>query len=162
MSMTQYYFTEKGYQKLKDEIDKLERFIKHDISKEIAAARDHGDLKENAEYHAAKDKQAMYMAKLGQFQERFAKARIVRKEDLAPDIITLGKRVKIKEVNTGDEREYTILGEGETDIDNGIISYQSPLAKALMSHKQGDVVDVQLPREMKKFEILEIEFFEGD
>jgi transcription elongation factor GreA len=158
--MTQYYFTEKGYQKLKGEIDKLEKFIKHDISKEIGAAREHGDLKENAEYHAAKEKQAMYMAKLGQLQERFTKARIVKKEDLAPDIVTLGKRVKLKEVESGDEKEYTILGEGETDIDNGIISYQSPLAKALLSHKEGDVVDVHLPRGMKQFEVLHIEFFE--
>ena len=68
--MGEYYFTEKGYQKIKSEIDKLEKFIKQDIAKEIAAARDHGDLKENAEYAAAKEKQAMYMARLGQLQER--------------------------------------------------------------------------------------------
>ncbi|MDH3215347.1 MAG: transcription elongation factor GreA [Candidatus Krumholzibacteria bacterium] len=160
--MKQYYFTETGYQKLKEEIDQLERFIKHDISKEIAAAREHGDLRENGEYLAAKDKQAIYMAKLGQLQERFAGARIVRKEDLPAGIITLGKRVNIKEVDSGDEREYTILGEGETDIDRGIISYQSPLAKALISHKKGEVVDVKLPRGRKKFKILEVEFFEGD
>ena len=160
--MTEYYFTEKGYRKIRDEIDKLEKFIKRDIAKEIATAREHGDLKENAEYAAARDKQALHMARLGQLQERFSKARIVRKEDLAPDVITLGKRVKIKDVASGDEREYTILGEGETDIDKGIISYQSPLAKALLSHKQGEVVDVQLPRGSKKFEVLEVEFFEGD
>lgn len=160
--MTRYYFTEKGYQKIKEEIDKLEKFIKQDIAKEIAEARDHGDLKENAEYAAAKDKQAMYMARLGQLQERFAKARIVRKEDLPPDIITLGKRIRIKELGSGDERQYSILGEGETDIDNGFISYQSPLAKALIGHKQGEVVDVQLPRGVKRFEILEIGFFEAD
>ena len=160
--MSQYYFTEKGYQKLQAEIDKLEKFIKQDIAKEIATARAHGDLKENAEYHAARDKQAMYMTKLGQLKERFTNARVVRKEDLAPDIITLGKRVKIKEVNSGDEKEYTILGEGETDIEKGIISYESPLAEALLSHKQGEVVDVHLPRGTKTFEILEVEFFEGD
>ena len=160
--MTEYYFTEKGYRKIRDEIDKLEKFIKRDIAKEIATAREHGDLKENAEYAAARDKQALHMARLGQLQERFGKARIVRKEDLAPDVITLGKRVKIKDVNSGDEREYTILGEGETDVDKGIISYQSPLAKALLSHKEGDLVDVQLPRGSKKFKVLEVEFFEGD
>jgi transcription elongation factor GreA len=160
--MTEYYFTEKGYRKIKKEIDELEKFIKRDISKEVAAAREHGDLKENAEYAAAKDKQALHMARLGQLQERFRRARIVRKEDLAPDVITLGKRVKVKDVDSGDEREYTILGEGETDIDNGIISYQSPMAKALLSHKQGDVVAVQLPRGSKKLKVLEVEFFEGD
>jgi transcription elongation factor GreA len=160
--MTQYYFTLKGYEKLKDEINKLERFIKHDISKEIATAREHGDLSENAEYTAAKDKQATYMTKLGQLQERFVGARIVKKEDLPADIVTLGKRVKIKDVNSGEEKEYTILGEGETDIEKGIISYQSPLAKALLSHKKGEVADVQLPRGMKQFEVLEIDFYEDD
>ena len=160
--MSQYYFTEKGYQKLKDEIDELEKFIKRDIAQEIGTAREHGDLKENAEYAAAKEKQTMYMAKLGQLQARFAGARIVRKEDLPPDTITLGKRIKIKEVGSGAHKEYTILGDGETDIENGIISYQSPLAQALISHKQGEVVDVQLPSGLKKFEVLEVEFFEGD
>ena len=160
--MEHYYFTEKGFQKIKDEIDKLEKFIKQDIAKEIGTAREHGDLKENAEYHAAKEKQAHYMGKLGQLQERFSRARIVRKEELEADIITLGKRVKMKDVDADELKEYTILGEGETDIDKGIISYQSPLAKALLSHKVGDLVEVKLPRGTKKFEILEVEFFDED
>ena len=160
--MEHYYFTEKGFQKIKDEIDKLEKFIKQDIAKEIGTAREHGDLKENAEYHAAKEKQAHYMGKLGQLQERFSRARIVRKEELEPDIITLGKRVKMKDVDADELKEYTILGEGETDIDKGIISYQSPLAKALLSHKKGDLVEVKLPRGTKRFEILEVEFFDED
>ena len=158
--MNPYYFTEKGFQKLKEEIDKLERFIKHDIAKEIGTAREHGDLKENAEYVAAKNKQANYMAKLGQLQQRFANARIIRKEDLPPDTISLGKHVKIREVGSSEVDEYTILGEGETDIDKGIISYQSPLAKALINHKKGDVVEAQLSVGIKKYEILEIDFFE--
>jgi len=158
--MPEYYFTEKGYEKLKKEINELERFIKQDISKEIATAREHGDLKENAEYKAAKEKQAMYMARLGQYQERFVGARVVKKEELPPDIITLGKRVRVKDVESGDEKAYTILGEGETDIDLGIISYQTPLAKAFLGNKQGDVVDVTLPRGQKRFEILEVTFFE--
>ncbi len=158
--MNPYYFTEKGFQKLKEETDKLERFIKHDIAKEIGTAREHGDLKENAEYEAAKNKQANYMAKLGQLQQRFANARIIRKEDLPPDTISLGKHIKIREIGSGEVDEYTILGEGETDIDKGIISYQSPLAKALINHKKGDIVEAQLPVGIKKYEILEIDFFE--
>ncbi len=158
--MKQYYFTETGYQKIKKEIDTLEKYIKHDISKEIATAREHGDLRENAEYEAAKNKQANYMLKLGQLQERFSNARIIRKEDLPPDIITLGKHIKIRDVESGEEDDYTILGEGETDIDKGIISYQSPLAKALINHKKGEIVEVTLPRSSKKYEILEIVFFE--
>lgn len=158
--MTPYYFTEKGYQKLKEEIDKLEKYIKNDIAKEIAAAREHGDLRENAEYEAAKDKQANYMAKLGQLQAKFQNARIIRKEDLPKETVTLGKRVKIRDLDSNEEEIYTILGEGETDIDNGIISYQTPIARALINHKTGEEVEVQLPRGIKKYKILEIDFFE--
>jgi len=158
--MKQYYFTEKGYAKLKDEIDKLEKYIKNDIAQEIATAREHGDLRENAEYEAAKDKQSNYMAKLGQLQERYMNARVIRKADLPQDTVTLGKVVKILDMNNNTEIEYTILGEGETDIDKGIISYQSPLAKGLINHKQGDEVEITLPRGVKKFKILSVDFFE--
>lgn len=160
--MSEFYFTEKGYQKIREEIEKLEKFIKQDIAKEIATARSYGDLKENAEYAAAKEKQAFNMGKLGQLQQRFSRARIVRKEDLPPDIVTLGKRVKIKNLDGGSVSEYTILGEGETDIDKGIISYQSPLAKALMTHKKGEVVEVQLPGGLRKFKVMEVDFIEED
>ncbi len=158
--MKVYYFTENGFQKLKKEIDDLEKFLKNDIAKEIATAREHGDLRENAEYDAAKAKQANYMAKLGQLQERFMNARIIRKEDMPSDTVTLGKRVTIRDLAVKQKENYTILGEGETDIDNGIISYLSPLAKALINHKKGDVVEVTLPRGVKKYEILQIEFIE--
>lgn len=158
--MKQYYFTESGYNKLRKEIEELERYIKQDLAQEIATAREHGDLRENAEYEAAKDKQANYMAKLQQLQERFMNARVIRKQDLPPDIVTLGKKVHIRDVDSGEEDVYTILGEGETDIDNGIISYQSPLAQALMKHKTGDVVEVRLPRGPRKYEIIKVEFFE--
>jgi len=158
--MTEFYFTEKGIEKLKREIVELEKFIKQDISKEIASAREHGDLKENAEYHAAREKQANYMAKLGQLQQRFSNARVIHREDLAEDVITLGKRIKIEDIESGDEREYIILGEGETDIDKGIISVESPLASAFLGHKVGDNVKVQLPRGLKKFKVLEVEFYD--
>ena len=159
--MQTYYFTEKGYEKLRKEIEELERYLKNDIASEIATARDHGDLRENAEYESAKMKQANYMAKLNALKEKLMNAQVIRKEDLPPDIVTLGKTVKIQDVATGDTVQYTILGDGETDIDNGIISYQSPLARALMKHSVGDVVEVQLPRGTKSYKILEIEFYEG-
>lgn len=158
--MKVYYFTERGYEKLRKEIEDTERYLKNDIADEIARARDHGDLRENAEYDAAKEKQANYAAKLTNLQERFSHARVIRKEELPPDIVTLGKRVSIQDVATGSEVTYSILGDGETDIDNGIISYQSPLAQALMKHRAGDEVTVRLPRGEKTFKILTISFFE--
>ncbi len=160
--MNLYYFTERGYKKIKTEIEELEKFIKNDIAKEIGTAREQGDLSENAEYEAAKDKQANYMAKLGQLQERFMNERVIRKEDLPEDTITLGKIVTLRNVASGAEMRYTILGEGETDIDKGIISYQSPLAQALINHKKDEEVEVQLPRGTQKFKILAVDFFDLD
>ena len=159
--MAQYYCTEKGYLKLRDEIQRLDRLVKHDIAKEVATAAAHGDLKENAEYSAAKEKQVFYANKLRQLQVRFSGANVVRKEELLPEnAVTFGKRVKIKDVNSGDERIFTFLGEGETDHDKGIIAYTSPLARALIGHKQGEVVDVQLPVGVKTYKIVEVIFFE--
>jgi transcription elongation factor GreA len=159
--MGSYYLTETGYKRLKEEIERLDKLIKGDIAREIATARGHGDLKENAEYAAAKEKQAQVANKLRQLQERFSGANVVRKEELLPaDTVTFGKRVTIKNLESGSERQCTILGEGETDPNKGIIAYQSPLASALIGHKQGEVVDVQLPRGLTKFEILGVEFCE--
>ncbi len=159
--MAQFFFTEAGLKKLKEEIDHLEKLVKHDIAKEIAAAADHGDLKENAEYAAAKEKQAHYANKLRALQEKMSGANVVRREDLPEDSVSFGKKVKIKDVDTGREREYTILGEGESDPEQNIIAYQTPLAKALIGHKMGEVVEVQLPAGVRNFEILEVEFFDG-
>ncbi|KAA3619739.1 MAG: transcription elongation factor GreA [Calditrichaeota bacterium] len=158
--MQVYYFTKNGYEKLRKEVEALEKYLKTEIADEIGKAREHGDLKENAEYEAAKNKQANTMAKLGSLQERFQNARVIRKEDLPADIVTLGKTVEIQKVSSGDKITYSILGDGETDIDKGIISYQSPLAKGLMKHKAGDQVTVQLPRGPEEFKILSIEYYE--
>ncbi|HEX5131960.1 MAG TPA: transcription elongation factor GreA [Candidatus Krumholzibacteria bacterium] len=160
--MAQFFFTEKGYQALQAEIERLDKLLKNDIAKEIATAAAHGDLKENGEYHAAKEKQSHTATRLRQLQERFSGANVVRKDELLPEeSVTFGKRVKIREVNTGKERECTILGDGETDSEKGIIAYNSPLASALIGHVQGDVVDVQLPVGLRTYEILDCRFAEG-
>ena len=160
--MPQYFFTEKGYLRLKEEMEKLDRLLKNDIAKEIATAAAHGDLKENGEYHAAKEKQTMTAAKLRQLQERFSGANVVRKDELLPEeSVTFGKRIKIRETTTGAERQCTILGDGEADPDQGIIAYNSPLASALIGHKKGETVEVRLPAGLRNYEILECEFADG-
>jgi transcription elongation factor GreA len=157
--MAQYYFTEKGYHKLKGEIERLDKLLKNDIAREIATAAAHGDLKENGEYHAAKEKQSMTATRLRQLQERFSGANVVRKDELLPEeSVTFGKKIKIRDVNSGRERECVILGDGETDTGNGVIAYNSPLASALIGHARGEQVDVQLPAGLRRYEILECEF----
>ncbi len=159
--MAQFFFTEKGYLKLKEEIERLDKLLKNDIAKEIATAAAHGDLKENGEYHAAKEKQSLTANRLRQLQERFSGANVVRKDELLPEeSVTFGKRIRIRDVNTGRERECVILGDGEADPENGVIAYNSPLASALIGRTKGDQVDVQLPAGQRRYEILECEFSE--
>jgi transcription elongation factor GreA len=157
--MSEYFFTEEGIKKARQEAESLERYIKVDIAKALATAAAHGDLRENAEYTAAKENQANSMAKLRRLQQRLTKARVVRESDFPPDTVTLCKRIKIKDLTADATDEYIILGEGEADLENGVISYQSPLANALIGHKVGDVVDARLPAGVRQFEILEIRFF---
>ncbi len=160
--MAQFFYTEKGYQELNDEIARIDLKMKTEIAQEIAKAADHGDLKENAEYAAAKEKQAHYARKLRALQERYSGANVVRKHELMPEeLVTFGKSIKIRDVDSGRERECTILGDGETDLDKGIIAYNSPLAKALIGNKQGETVEAQLPRGLVTFKILSVVFAEG-
>ena len=152
--------TAEGLQKLKKEIEELEHHIKIDIPRDLAAAAAHGDLRENAEYAAAKDKQSLAMARLKELRERVRHAEIVDRRDFPDDIVTLLKRVRIKDVSTGNTEEYTILGDADADHEKGIISYNSPLAAALIGHKKGEVFDAALPGVTRKVEILDFEFFE--
>ena len=159
--MSQNFFTAAGLKKIRQEITDLERLIKVDIPRDLAAAAAHGDLRENAEYQAAKEKQAFSMTRLRELRERVRGAEVVKPRDFPDDIVTLLKRVKIKDVETGEIEEYTILGSGDTDLDNGIISYESPLAGALIGHKKGDVIDAELPGGVRKLEVLEFSFIES-
>lgn len=159
--MSKHFFTAEGLQKLRAEIKELERFIKIDIARDLNTAAAHGDLRENAEYQAAKEKQGFCMTRLREHRARLMNAEVVEKRDFPDDIVTLLKKVRIKDVETGEVDEYVILGDGDTDLDNDIISYQSPLAGCLIGSKKGDVVTAELPGGTRKYEILDFEFFEG-
>jgi len=160
--MAQFFFSEKGYQNLMEEIERLDKLLKTDIAREIATAAAHGDLKENGEYHAAKEKQAMTANRLRQLQERYSGANVVRRDELLPEEnVTFGKKIKIKDVNTGAERECTILGDGETDRENGVIAYNSPLASSLIGHSKGETVEVRLPAGLRTYLIVDVKFADG-
>ena len=153
--------TAEGLQKLKKEIEELERHIKIEIPRDLAAAAAHGDLRENAEYAAAKDKQSLAMARLKELRERVRHAEIIDRRDFPEDIVTLLKKVRIKDLESGSTEEYIILGDADADHENGIISYNSPLAAALIGHKKGEEFDAELPGSTRRFKILDFEFLEG-
>jgi transcription elongation factor GreA len=159
--MSPNFFTAEGLQRLRQEIKDLEQFIKVDIAEDLNVAAAHGDLRENAEYSAAKEKQALEMARLRLLRERLRSPQVVKQKDFPADIVTLLKRVRIKDLDTDTVEERIILCDGDTDLEKGIISYSSPLAAALIGHKKGEVVHAELPGGVRKLEILDFEFYEG-
>jgi len=159
--MARVFLTEKGMQKLQGEIAALQHELKHKIAPEIGRARELGDLRENAEYESIKRYQETVNRKLTELADKLSNAEVVRAEDLNPDTVTVGKRVTFRDLDTDDLETYTILGDGESNSDEGIISYQSPLAKGLIGHEVGEEVDVPLPRTTLRIKIEKIELFDG-
>jgi transcription elongation factor GreA len=126
------------------------------IAQQIAAARSEGDLSENAEYHGARENQAMLQAKINLLRDKLSRSRIVDTAALPKDEVVFGATVVVKDLDFGDTEEFTLVGAGDEDYDNGKIQITSPLAQGLIGHKVGQKVEIQVPRGVMKFEILEI------
>ncbi len=154
--MAYNYMTEEGLKKLKEELTHMESVERPRVVAAIAEARDKGDLSENAEYDAAKEAQGMLEMRIAQLKDTIANARIIDDSRLNTDEVQLLNKVKIKNVINGATMEYSIVSETEADLRAGKISIATPIAKALLGHHVGDVVEVQAPAGKIKFEILEI------
>lgn len=150
------YYTEEGLQKLKDELDQLIKFERPAISKQIAEARDKGDLSENAEYAAAKDAQGLLELKISKLQELMQNARIIDESRLDNSKVLLLSKVRIKNLKSNKEMSYTIVPEQEADLKSGKISVTSPIAKGLLGKTVGDSVEITVPAGTIPFEIIEI------
>ena len=148
--------TEEGLKKLKEELTHMESVERPRVVAAIAEARDKGDLSENAEDDAAKEAQGLLEMRIAQLKDTIANARIIDDSRLNTEEVQLLNRVKIKNVANGATMEYSIVSETEADLRAGKISIATPIAKALLGHHVGDVVDVQVPAGKMKFEILEI------
>ena len=150
-----HYLTQKGLDDLKQQLaDAIaERPV---ISKAIAEARDKGDLSENAEYDAAREAQGMLELKISKLQDTIATARVIDESKINTDTVQMLTKVKIKHLGNGSVMEYTIVGESEANFREGKLAVGTPIAKSLLGHKKGEIVDVQVPSGMIKFEILDI------
>jgi transcription elongation factor GreA len=143
-------------EKLKGEL-KENKFNKRPIvSQKVATAREHGDLKENAEYHAAREELSLLETKIHQLEDRISRARIIKEDDLPNDKVYILKTVVLKDLKFKDTLEYTLVSESEANFEENKISSLSPIGKALLGKKIGDRVDVQAPAGVLKYEILEI------
>ncbi|MDU7693558.1 MAG: transcription elongation factor GreA [Helicobacter sp.] len=145
-----------GYEKLLAELKHLKDFERPNIVKEIDIARGHGDLKENAEYHAAKEKQLFIEARINDLSKILQNCQIIDPKELSHDKVSFGSSVKIQNLDNDKIFIYCIVGSVESDPNKGYISALSPIAKALMGKKEGDVIDITLPNGENSFEILEI------
>jgi len=149
--------TQTGYDKLKQELDHLIKVERGKNIKDIEEARAHGDLSENAEYHAAKERQGHLEAKKRELQHKLAHAQIIDISKLTNEKVVFGATVTLAETESGDIKRYTLVGQEEADFKKGKISVQSPVGKALIGHKVGDVVSIKTPVKTVEYEIQEIE-----
>ena len=155
--MKDVILTKEGYQKLKNEIEHLSNTRRREVAQRIKTAREFGDIAENAEYDSAKNEQAMLEARIAKLEERLASARVIEKREISKDVVSLGSKVRLRDVGAKQTVEYRIVGSAEANPAELKLSNESPVGKAIMGHKKGETVVVTTPRGSKlKYKILEI------
>jgi transcription elongation factor GreA len=150
------YFTEEGLKKLQDELNHLKSIERPSISKQIAEAREKGDLSENAEYDAAKEAQGLLELKISKMEDILANSRLLDESKIDVSKVSVLSKVKIRNLSNKAEMSYTLVAETEADLKSGKISVTSPIGKGLLGKKKGDLVDIEVPSGIVKFEIVEI------
>jgi transcription elongation factor GreA len=156
--MARFPITQHGFEKLENEIKHLKHVERPSVIQEIATARDFGDLSENAEYHAAKEKQSFIEGRIFDLEDKLSRAEIIDIMNISCKHVTFGATVKIIDTETEEESLYIIVGEYEADLTKKMVSITSPIAKALISKSVGDLVEVFTPKGSKTYEILSIEY----
>ncbi len=154
--MKEVILTPEGYEKLKQEIEVLSNDRRREVADRIRVAREFGDISENAEYDHAKNEQAMLEHRIMQLEERLLAARVIDKKEISKDAVSIGSRVKLRDVEAKKTVEYHIVGSAEANPGENKLSNESPVGKAILGHKKGETVEVATPRGSLKFKILEI------
>ena len=149
------YLTQEGYEKLSAELENLKTVKRRQLSRAVGEARAHGDISENAEYDAAKDAQAHNEKRIRELEDKLAHARILDK-NIPQDEVLIGATVKLKDMDTGEELEYTLVSELESDFSQGKISVTSPVGSGLLGHKENEVVELKIPAGILKYKIVRI------
>jgi transcription elongation factor GreA len=158
MSIDRVPMTREGYEKLKTDLDRMQNFEMIEVAKRIATAREMGDLSENAEYHAAREDQGMLQARIDALKDKLARAHIVDRSTLPEDTVVFGTRVRIKDLDSGEEEVYELVGPGDEDYDNNKILTTSPRGQGLLGKKRGDIAVIKVPRGSQRYQVLDISF----
>jgi transcription elongation factor GreA len=148
--------TPEGYENLKQELETLKTDRRREVAERIRVAREFGDIAENAEYDDAKNEQAMLEHKIAQLEERLLNARVIDTGDVDTSVVSIGSRVRLKDVDANETVEYHIVGSAEANPAEKKLSNESPVGKAIMGKKKGETVEVSAPRGSLKFKILDI------
>ncbi len=156
--MEKVYMTQEGFDKFKGELDHLKNVKRPEIQVAIGEARAHGDLRENAEYSAAREAQGLLEARIREMDDKIARTEIVDSSKIPKDAIYLGAKAELKDLDSGDIEFFHLVGAGEEDPMNDKISVTSPFAKALLGHKVDEEVEVTVPMGTLKYKILNIEY----
>ena len=154
--MKEVILTPQGYDKLKGEIEYLSTEKRREVAERIRVAREFGDIAENSEYDDAKNEQAMLEHRIATLEERLAAARVIEADEVSSDVVSIGSHVKLQDMDAKETVEYHIVGSAEANPAEHRLSNESPVGKAIMGRKKGDVVEVAAPRGSLKFKILAI------
>jgi transcription elongation factor GreA len=154
--MKRIYLTREGYEKLRKELEYLKNVKRKEIAKALEYARSLGDLRENAEYQAAKEAQELNEKKIQELEYKLANAEIIEDLDIPKDEVRIGAKVKLLDLDTNEVEEYTLVSPDEAEPSQGLISVYSPIGKALLGHKVDDIVEIKVPAGILKYKILEI------
>ncbi len=154
--MEEIYLTREGYEKLVKELNFLKNEKRRKLSKAIGEARAHGDISENAEYDAAKEAQGLNEKRIAEMEYKLAHGRIIDYENISKDEVLIGARVTVKDLDSQEVLEYTLVSEAEADYTEGKISVTSPVGAALLNHKKKEIVKIKVPAGVLKYEILDI------
>jgi transcription elongation factor GreA len=154
--MEKTYLTKEGYNKLVSDLEYLKTTRRREIAAQLDMARSHGDLRENAEYEAAKQALALNEIRIRELEEKISTAQIINNENMSTDKIFIGAKVSLYDIDFDEEVEFELTGSDEADPSQGKISINSPVAKALLGHKVGDLVEAKVPRGVLKYKVLKI------
>ncbi len=156
MAEKDVFLTLEGLKKLEEELDKLKTVRRKEVAERIKQALAFGDISENSEYDEAKNEQAQLEERIAKLEAMLRNAKLIDDDEISTEVVTLGSKVVVKDLDYDEEMEYTIVGSAEADPFNGKISNESPVGNALLGKKKGDVVEVQVPDGSIKYEIVSI------
>lgn len=154
--MSDIFLTQEGFEKLKDELDRLKTTKRREVASQLEKARAMGDLSENAEYDAAKEAQAHLEKRIAELENKLGRARIIEHENIPKDKVYIGAKVKLRDEETQEDLEYLLVSPAEADYAKNKISIESPVGRSLMGRKEGDTVEITVPAGILKYRIIGI------